>query len=92
MLFRRVSDAHEIPVEDESIQLIVASCAANWFDLPKVYEEGRRVLVPGGVMAFLWFDRTVKDYVYIRDPSKNEAINTFMTEVRIASLNNDSTF
>ncbi|CAG7833488.1 unnamed protein product [Allacma fusca] len=46
-----VHNSHEIPAKDESVQLITASAAAHWFDLPKFFDEGHRVLCQDGVMA-----------------------------------------
>jgi ubiquinone/menaquinone biosynthesis C-methylase UbiE len=46
-----VHNAHEIPAENDSVQLITASTAAHWFDLPKFFAEGQRVLCQDGVMA-----------------------------------------
>ncbi|OXA56750.1 putative methyltransferase DDB_G0268948 [Folsomia candida] len=57
----RVSRAEEIALADKSVQLITACVSAHWFDLEKVYEEGRRVLCPGGVMAFLCMDGLIAE-------------------------------
>ena len=38
--------AESIPVEDHSVDLVLAGAAAHWFDLPKFFEEVKRVLKP----------------------------------------------
>ncbi|CAG7821055.1 unnamed protein product, partial [Allacma fusca] len=46
-----VHPSHEIPAMDGSVELITAATAAHWFDLPKFFAEGDRVLRQNGVMA-----------------------------------------
>jgi SAM-dependent methyltransferase len=41
------------PVEDSSVDLIVASTAAHWFDMSRFWPQAARVLKPGGTVA-LW--------------------------------------
>lgn len=41
------------PVEDSSVNLIVASTAAHWFDMSRFWPQAARVLKPGGTVA-LW--------------------------------------
>ncbi|MEZ4459276.1 MAG: class I SAM-dependent methyltransferase [bacterium] len=48
-----VAPAEELPVDDASVSLILAAQAAHWFDLPRFFDECRRVLKPGGVLALL---------------------------------------
>ena len=38
--------AESIPVEDHSVDLVLAGTAAHWFDLPKFFAEVERVLKP----------------------------------------------
>ncbi len=45
--------AEELPSADASVSLVAAAQAAHWFDLPAFYDEVRRVLVPGGVLALI---------------------------------------
>ncbi|MGO1119512.1 class I SAM-dependent methyltransferase [Rhodovibrionaceae bacterium A322] len=45
--------AEQIDLEDRSVDLIVAAQAAHWFDLPRFYEEVRRVSKPGGALALI---------------------------------------
>jgi len=65
----KVSPAETIPAEDSSLQLITASQAAHWFDLPKFYEEGKRALCPGGAMALYGYE--FPKFQWKKDPSKN---------------------
>lgn len=49
----RVAPAEASGLEDRSIDLVTVAQAAHWFDLPRFYDEARRVLKPQGVIA-LW--------------------------------------
>ena len=42
-----------IPVEDKSVDLLVAASAAHWFNLPDFYEEAKRVLKPSGCVSLM---------------------------------------
>ena len=46
--------AENIPVENKSVDLVVAGTAAHWFDLEKFFDEVRRVLKPTGCLAILY--------------------------------------
>jgi len=41
------------PVADASVDLITASTAAHWFDMPRFWPQAARVLKPGGTVA-IW--------------------------------------
>ena len=47
----RVAPAETSGLESNSIDLIMVAQALHWFDLPRFYEEARRVLKPNGVLA-----------------------------------------
>lgn len=49
----RVAPAHQSGLPDGSVDLAVAAQAAHWFDLPTYYQEVRRVVRPGGVLALV---------------------------------------
>lgn len=44
-------DAHSIPLQDSSADLVTAASALHWFELPRFYREVRRVLKPHGCLA-----------------------------------------
>jgi len=46
-----VSHAETAPLAAHSVDLVVAAAALHWFDRPRFYDEARRVLRPGGVLA-----------------------------------------
>ena len=46
-----IAPAERTPIASGTISLITVASALHWFDLPKFYEEARRVLIPGGVLA-----------------------------------------
>lgn len=46
-----VAPAERLPVPDASAELVAVAQALHWFDFPRFFDEVRRVLVPGGVMA-----------------------------------------
>jgi SAM-dependent methyltransferase len=49
----RQSAAEQLQAEPGSAGLITAAQAAHWFDLPRFYEEVRRVAAPGAVVSLL---------------------------------------
>lgn len=78
----RASSAEEIPAFDNSVQLITICEAAHWMDLPKVFNEARRVLSPNGVFAIIGYHYPV--YVpRVEDTAKSDAINKIVDAVCI---------
>jgi SAM-dependent methyltransferase len=45
--------AENIPLPDRCADLITAAQAAHWFDLPRFYDEVRRIARPGGIVALI---------------------------------------
>nr|CAH0111991.1 unnamed protein product [Daphnia galeata] len=45
------SPAEQCPIEDGSAQIVNASVAAHWFDLPAFFNEADRILCPNGIVA-----------------------------------------
>ncbi|CAG7659271.1 unnamed protein product [Allacma fusca] len=76
-----VSPAEEINLETSSVQLITAAEAAHWFNLPKFFQEGLRVLCPGGVMAIYGY--VFADLIWERNPDKNDALAEYYKSVNI---------
>ncbi|CAL8099956.1 unnamed protein product [Orchesella dallaii] len=77
-IFYKVSPAETIPEKDCTVQLISASQAAHWFDLPKFYEEGRRALCKGGVLCMYGYE--LPKFVWPKDPSKEKLLNAAMMD------------
>ncbi|MEZ5460498.1 class I SAM-dependent methyltransferase [Dokdonella sp.] len=48
----RIEPAEQSSIADDSVDLVCVAQALHWFDLPRFHEEARRVLKPGGVVAF----------------------------------------
>jgi SAM-dependent methyltransferase len=53
-----------LPVRTQSVDLVVAAQAAHWFDLTRVHPEIRRVLCPGGLVAFFTYETLRVDAVF----------------------------
>jgi SAM-dependent methyltransferase len=49
-----VGSAEALPVDDASVDAVVAGQAAHWFDPAPAAREIRRVLRPGGVLGLIW--------------------------------------
>jgi ubiquinone/menaquinone biosynthesis C-methylase UbiE len=47
----RVAPADASPLTNASIDLVTVAQALHWFDLPRFYDEVRRVAVPDGIIA-----------------------------------------
>lgn len=50
-LLFRVSPAEQIPAKEGSVQIVSASQACHWFDLPQFFKETKRVLCSNGIVA-----------------------------------------
>ena len=79
--FLRVCAAENLNVEDGSVQLITVMTAVHWFDHPKFFAEGLRVLAPGGVMALFGYCKII--YEWDRNPVRNQALEETMEEVQL---------
>lgn len=49
----KVSPAEEIPLADNSVDIVTIAQAAHWIDLKKFYAEAKRVLKKNGVLALV---------------------------------------
>ncbi len=58
------ASAESLPfLEDQSVDMVVAGQAAHWFDYPKLFKEMRRIVRPGGTLAFWGYtDHVFRDY------------------------------
>ena len=52
-----VAAAEDLPVEDRSVDVVVAAQAFHWFDHAVALPEIARVLKPGGALALVWNHR-----------------------------------
>ncbi|XP_077532840.1 putative methyltransferase DDB_G0268948 [Haemaphysalis longicornis] len=50
-----VGPAENIPVENQSVDLVTVMEAVHWFDVDAFYKEVNRVLVPNGVLAIFGY-------------------------------------
>jgi len=50
-----VGGAEKIEMEDKSVDLVVAGMSAHWFDLPKFFEESKRVLKTSGCLTIFGY-------------------------------------
>ena len=71
----RVATAEHSGIEAETIDLIMVAQALHWFDLPRFYEEARRVLKSNGVLA-----ASAYNLLHI-EPAIDEVINRYYYEV-----------
>ena len=63
--------------EPESVDLVVVCQAVHWFDVPKFYEEAKKVLTKGGALAILSYAQ----FQLTSDEKGAEPLNTLITEV-----------
>ena len=55
----RVALADSSGLDDNSVDLVTVAQALHWFDIKRFFEESRRVLVPGGLLAVWSYGRLV---------------------------------
>lgn len=63
-----VAPAEQVPLQKDSVDLILAAQSAHWFDLPRFYKEAQRVARPGAVIALISYalpriDPAIDSYV-----------------------------
>lgn len=58
--------AEALPLEDGSVQAVMAGQAFHWFDAEKTRAELRRVLAPGGLVLLIWNDRSADATPFLR--------------------------
>jgi len=60
--------AESIPLGDAVVDLVVAAQSAHWFEEPAASSEIRRVLRPGGAVAYIWkYPAPDTPFVYLVD-------------------------
>jgi ubiquinone/menaquinone biosynthesis C-methylase UbiE len=67
----RVALAEESGLPSASVDLITVAQALHWFELDRFFAEARRVLKPGGVLAF---------WVYATNQFENQEINQIVQD------------
>ncbi|QDS69208.1 hypothetical protein FKW77_000593 [Venturia effusa] len=66
-----VASAESLPfIKDKSVDMVVAAQAAHWFDYAKLFPELKRVVRPGGTLAFWGY----KDHVYVGYPEASRIL------------------
>jgi len=69
-----ISSAESMPmIEDNSVVLITAGRAIQYFDFEKFFQECKRILKPGGIVAFYSSDHA--RFVIPDDPEKAQKLN-----------------
>jgi SAM-dependent methyltransferase len=82
--FRRGREA-ESGLEGRVADLVTAAQAAHWFDLPAFYQEARRVLKPGGIIAMWSYGvcRLGSDLASILDPFYYDTVGPYWPPERV---------
>ena len=62
-----VGNAHDLPFESSSVDLLTCAMAWHWLDAEKFYDEAKRVLKPGGCLAIYGHGVIVKDNERIKN-------------------------
>lgn len=96
------ADAEKLPFADNSLQQIYSNLALQWcLDLPVVFNDVRRILLPGGCLAFSTFGpatlrelkaawATVDDFVHVNDFYSLEQIRGFLQAAGLTSVDCES--
>lgn len=58
--------AEALPLEDRSVQAVMAGQAFHWFEPGKTRTEFARVLAPGGLAMLIWNDRSADATPFLR--------------------------
>lgn len=68
------ANAESLPfAKDQSVDMVVAGQAAHWFDYPGLFAALKRVMRPGGTLAFWGY----KDPMFVDYPQANELLKHF---------------
>lgn len=79
----REASAESLPfAKDGSVDMVVAGQAAHWFDYPRLFAELRRVVRPGGTMAFWGY----KDPLFADHPKASELLAHFFYDMEPNAL------
>ncbi|KAL9603457.1 MAG: hypothetical protein Q9219_001144 [cf. Caloplaca sp. 3 TL-2023] len=70
----REASAESLPfLQESSVDMVVAAQAAHWFDYSRLFPELKRVVRPGGTLAF-W---AYKDHVFVDYPKATDVLNRY---------------
>jgi len=72
----RVAAAERSGIEPESVDLLTVAQALHWFNLPSFYDEARRVMRPGGVVAIWGYVAATLD-----DPALTATLHHFHYDI-----------
>ena len=75
----RTGSGNKLEFESGSADLIIVCQAVHWFDVPKFYEEAKRVLSPGGAVAILSYT----PHQLTSDEKGAKELNALMIEVTV---------
>ncbi|WP_218154900.1 class I SAM-dependent methyltransferase [Agromyces sp. CF514] len=84
---RILGTAEDIPIDDDSVDAVVAGQAWHWFEPHRAIPEIARVLRPGGVLGLVWNSRDLSAD-WLREAGeimhdRHDASETFESYVRI---------
>ncbi|RYY73106.1 MAG: class I SAM-dependent methyltransferase [Gammaproteobacteria bacterium] len=68
----KVAPAEEVPLPNNSVDIITVAQAAHWLDLEKFYAEAKRVLKPKGIIALITYQNSI-----LNDQKSNHLIENF---------------
>lgn len=80
-----VATAEESGLEAGSADLVTVAQAVHWFDRPRFWQEARRVLVPGGLIAVWCYDllRTDQDVSAVIDHFYRDVVGPYWPPERV---------
>lgn len=89
------ADAEQLPLADNSVDMVLSSLTFQWCDLGRVFAECRRVLRPGGLLMFTSFGPTtlqelraawaaVDGSVHVHDFQDLRVVGDALVEARLA--------
>ncbi len=71
----RIASAEQSGLEPASIDLVTVAQALHWFNIPAFFQEVRRVLVPGGILAVWCYP------LFTIEPVIDRMVQTFYSKI-----------
>ena len=84
----KVATAEELPVENESVDVICSAEAIHWVNFEKFWNECRRVLKPDGSLALYGYDMPYVYPAYAIDDSERDRLKQRARELTMQLQNN----